>query len=35
MDWDEMSNRNRGFSIDASYQAILVLDWSISKNLLL
>jgi hypothetical protein len=38
MDRDEMSNRNKGLSIDASYQvsqAILVSDWSISKNLLL
>jgi hypothetical protein len=41
MDQDEMSNRNSGLSIDASYQvsvppqAILVSDWLISKNILL
>jgi hypothetical protein len=38
MDQDEISNRNRRLSIDASYhvsQAILVSDWSISKNLFL
>jgi hypothetical protein len=37
-DQNGMSNSNRGPSIDASYwlpQEILVLDWSISKNLLL
>jgi hypothetical protein len=36
-DQDEISNCNRGLSIDASYQVsvILVSDWSISKNLLL
>jgi hypothetical protein len=36
MDQNEMSNLYKGPSIDASWppQAILVSDWSISKNLL-
>ena len=36
MDWDKMSNLQRGPFIDAFYQvSILISNWSISKNLLL